>query len=541
MDQRSGGSRLPGRPSHPSGIRRSPAARLATGRAGGRPTRPARRPRLTRSPGPGSRPDWPRRLRIGAAVLSALVLVVTATGWSLYRDLVAGLTTTDVIFGDRSGDGLNILLVGVDSRTDAQGNPLPEEIVRTLHSGPDTGVLNSDTIILLHLPARGGSAVAFSIPRDTYVDIPGYRRDKINAAYPATKALTAQGLVATGGKDPAEVERESAAAGRSALIATVQQLTGLHVDHYAEINLLGFYNLTTAIGGVEVCLKAPVEDELSGARFPAGRQTISGAAALSFVRQRHGLPEGDLSRIRRQQVFLAAVAGKLLSSGTLSNPATLSRLVDVVHKSLVIDSGWDLLTFAQRAAGIAAGRIDFATIPTLGGENNARGDVVLVDPAQVREAIAQRTAAAASAETVHATDTTAPAEPATAGRSSGVDPASITVDVSNASGATGLAGNVADRLSAAGYRRGTVQNATHRATSVVYYAGDDAEPAARAVADMLGGLAVERASQDAPATAVQVVLGGDFPAAQPAPGTSAAAAPDGSAPTINAGGVPCID
>ncbi|WP_245585579.1 LCP family protein [Pseudonocardia asaccharolytica] len=487
-------------------------------------------------------------------MLSALVLVVTATGWSLYRDLVAGLTTTDVIFGSSSGNGLNILLVGVDSRTDAQGNPLPDDVVRTLHSGPDTGVLNSDTIILLHLPARGGSAIAFSIPRDTYVDIPGHRKDKINAAYPAMKARTAEELAEKGGKDPREIDRESSAAGRSALIATVQNLTGTHIDHYAEINLLGFYNLTTAIGGVEVCLNAPVDDELSGARFPAGRQTISGAAALSFVRQRHGLPEGDLSRIRRQQVFLAAVADKILSAGTLTNPAALGRLIDVVHKSLVIDSGWDLLTFAQRAAGIAAGRIEFATIPTHGGESNARGDVVLVDPAQVREAIARQTAAAAEASDDAPAPAPAPApasgpgptpaRPAgtpTGGPPSTVDPASVTVDVSNASGATGLAGHVADRLSAAGYHRGTVQNAAHRTTSVVSYAGDDAEPAARAVAAMLGGLAVERAPEAGPGTAVQVVLGGDFPAAHPAPGSTATAAPDGSGPTINAGGVPCID
>ncbi len=121
------------------------------------------------------------------------------------------------------------------------------------------------------------------------------------------------------------MDAESAQEGRSTLIQTVEDLTGLQIDHYAEINLLGFYNLTTAIGGVDVCLREPVDDPLSGARFPAGPQTISGAAALAFVRQRHGLPEGDLSRIRRQQVFLAAVADKILSSGTLTNPARSAR------------------------------------------------------------------------------------------------------------------------------------------------------------------------------------------------------------------------
>src|SRR3712207_3030386 len=116
-------------------------------------------------------------------------MALTGTGWGLYRDVTAGITTTDVISGGGDGGDQNILLVGVDSRTDAQGRPLPAEVQRMLSSGPDTGVLNADTIILLHVPEGGGAATAFSIPRDTYVSIPGSRRDKINAAYPATKAL----------------------------------------------------------------------------------------------------------------------------------------------------------------------------------------------------------------------------------------------------------------------------------------------------------------------------------------------------------------
>ena len=124
-----------------------------------------------------SRPTAGRRLRIGTAIASAVVLVLTGSAWGLYRNVTAGITTTDVIMGHSLGGGQNILLVGVDSRKDAQGNPLPRSVLDELHGGPDTGVLNSDTIIVLHLPAGGGAAVAFSIPRDAYVDIPGYRRD----------------------------------------------------------------------------------------------------------------------------------------------------------------------------------------------------------------------------------------------------------------------------------------------------------------------------------------------------------------------------
>ncbi|WP_214368586.1 LCP family protein [Pseudonocardia sp. H11422] len=464
--------------------------------------------------------------------MSALVLVLTGTAWGLYRDLTAGLTTTDVIFGGSDGDGLNILLVGVDSRTDAQGNPLPEQVLAQLRSGAEAGVLNSDTIMVLHLPADGGSGVAFSIPRDSYVDIPGYRRDKINAAYPATKALKAEELVSQGIRDSKQVDRESAATGRSTLISAVEDLTGVQIDHYAEVNLLGFYNLTTAIGGVDVCLKAPVDEELSGARFPAGPQTISGADALAFVRQRHGLPDGDLSRIRRQQVFLAAVADKILSSGTLTNPTTLGALIDVAQKSLVIDSGWDVLAFARQASNIAAGKLEFLTIPTRGGETNARGDVVLVDPGEVRGFVEQKTSDNAEASG-------AQPPPALA-----VDPAQVTVDVGNASGATGLAAQVADQLAAAGFARGDVDNAGARSTSVVRHADDEDADAAGAVAAQLGNLPVER-SDAAPPGRVQVLLGTDFSQAA-APTTAptvvpAAGAPPAAEPPITASGVPCID
>jgi hypothetical protein len=152
-----------------------------------------------------------RRVRTALVVASALVMALTGTAWGLYRDVTAGITTTDVIAGGRDGGDQNILLVGVDSRTDAQGRPLAPEVQRMLSSGPDTGVLNADTIILLHVPESGGAATAFSVPRDAYVNIPGYRRDKINAAYPATKARAAERLRADGLRDPARQAADLAA------------------------------------------------------------------------------------------------------------------------------------------------------------------------------------------------------------------------------------------------------------------------------------------------------------------------------------------
>jgi LCP family protein required for cell wall assembly len=477
-------------------------------------------------------------------IVSALVFTFTGTAWGLYRDVTAGITTTDVISGGRDSGPQNILLVGVDSRTDAQGNPLPPEVQRMLNSGGDTGVLNSDTIILLHVPADGGAAVAFSIPRDSYVDIPGYRRDKINAAYPATKELAAERLRADGERDPARIDAESAQEGRSALIRTVENLTGQKIDHYAEVNLLGFYNLTTAIGGVDVCLRAPANDELSGAHFRAGPQTISGAAALAFVRQRHGLPDGDLSRIRRQQVFLAAVADKILSGGTLTDPGRLSALVGVAQQSLVIDSGWDVLAFTQQASGLAAGNLEFVTIPTTGTDTNSRGDVVLVDPhdvsAFVEQRVAQQEAAAAAARE-------APPPPPPPPPTVDVIASRYVVDVRNGSQLSGMAATVAERMDELGFAGGTVDNTDATETSAVRYTGPDGA-AAEAVAEQLGDIPVE--SDDSVTRGhLLVVLGADFnpatiPAtAEPAPPTPTPTPDADPSPTdpITAAGVPCVD
>lgn len=502
-----------------------------TGRSRGGPHRtdaPSTAPARTSLLGRAARP-----LRIALATAAALVLAVTGTAWGLYRDLTAGITTTDVITAGGDGGAQNILLVGVDSRTDAQGNPLPPEVLRGLNSGADTGVLNADTIMLLHVPDGGGAAVAFSVPRDSYVDIPGYRTDKINAAYPATKAITADQLVADGVRDRARIETESAQAGRSALIRTVESLTGVTVDHYAEINLLGFYNLTNAIGGVDVCLTAPVDDDLSGARFPAGPQTISGGAALAFVRQRYGLPGGDLSRIRRQQAFLAAVADKVLSTGTLTDPSRLAGLIDVAQRSLVIDSGWDVLAFAQQASDIAAGDLAFVTIPTLGTETNVRGDVVRVDRAGVQDFVTRRIAeqeVAAEADERADVEADVVPPPPTPGPVE-VIASRYVLDVRNGSTTPRIAATVAEHLSGVGFVRGTVDNTGATPRSVVRYTDPDSD-AAGEVADQLGDLATER-SDDVPRGHLLVVIGDDFdPAVVPEPADP---------PPADAAPVPCID
>ncbi|TIH61232.1 LytR family transcriptional regulator, partial [Klebsiella pneumoniae] len=144
------------------------------------------------------------------------------------------------------------------------------------------------------------------------------------------------------------LNKESTEAGRSALIDAVANLTGITVDHYAEVGLLGFVLLTNAVGGVEVCLNNDVDDDFSGAHFKKGKQTLDGADALSFVRQRHGLPRGDLDRIARQQAFMASLAHKVLSTGTLTNTSKISKLSEAVERSVVLDNDWDVMSFATQ-------------------------------------------------------------------------------------------------------------------------------------------------------------------------------------------------
>jgi len=386
------------------------------------------------------------------------------------------------------------------------------------------------------VPAGGGAAVAFSIPRDAYVDIPGYRRDKINAAYPAMKAIVEQQLLADGARDRREIAAEAAARGRTALIGAVEDLTGLSIDHYAEVNLVGFATLTEAIGGVPVCLAAPTRDRLSGANFGAGVQTVAGAAALAFVRQRHGLPQGDLSRIRRQQVFLAATAEKLLSAGTLTNPSALGALLAVAQQSVVIDSGWDLLGFAQEAADIAKGDIAFVTIPTAGAENNSRGDVVLVDPGAVRDFVDQKVEEQDAAAEEAARRAARPkAGPYT------VITSRYVVDVRNGANADGLGGQVMTLLRGQGFLRGTLDTTGSVEESVVTYTGADGD-AAEQLAAHLGGIETAEVDEGVSAGHLQVVLGGDFDRTlAPAPSTTAPPPPAPLTAPITAGGVPCVD
>ncbi len=498
--------------------------------------------------------------RIIAAVLSVAVLAGFAFAWGFATDASSRVATGNSAAKAGSAGvlfrgGTNILLIGSDARTDQQGNPLTAAELASVSTQADGGGVNTDTIMVVHIPEGGGKATAVSIPRDTWIPesvtnlVKGpyndgstgtYNPGKINSFYPTAKLYTAEYLVSKGVKDSAQRERDSNNAGRTELQAIIQAYTGLHIDHYAEVNLIGFYTLSNAIGGVPVCLNKAVKDSFSGADFKAGPQEISGSAAMSFVRQRHGLPGGDLDRVRRQQAFLAGATSKMLSAGVLTSPGKLTSLVNAASRSVVLDSGFDLLSFAAQMANLSGGNVTFTTIPTHGAQPNINQDALATDPAEIKAFFTAIDGKAASGATTARS---------TAPTSSAVDPSSITVDVQNATRINNLAASVSATLTGAGFRAGDIfsypgitQETAHSTTTISYPAG--AKAAAAAVQKALGGKGKLVADDSIASGHISVAAGKDMPAPSGlrAPLPAAAATTPASSPApITAGSVGCVN
>jgi LCP family protein required for cell wall assembly len=438
-----------------------------------------------------------RVVRVVATVLTVAVVIGTGAAWNNVRAFEDGIFHMSAPSLGHGGDdgAIDILLVGLDSRTDAHGNPLTAEELATLKAG-DEEATNTDTIILVRIPNNGKSATAISIPRDSYVMAPGLGKTKINGVYGQTREAKRTNLVKAG--DSAEdAATQGTEAGREALIKTVADLTGVTVDHYAEIGLLGFALITDALGGVDVCLKDAVYEPLSGADFPAGPQKLDGAEALSFVRQRHDLPRGDLDRVVRQQVVMASLAHRVISGQTLSSPTTLKRLEAAVQRSVVISQGWDVMDFVQQLQKLAGGNVAFATIPVLDGagwSDDGMQSVVRVDPHQVQDWVTGLLHDQDQGKTEQIAYT----------------PAKTTASVVNDTDINGLAAAVSDVLSSKGFATGPVGNndGGHVKSSQVRANKPD-DMGAQEVSKELGGLPVVPDTSLAPGS-VRVVLANDY-------------------------------
>ncbi|GAB2469712.1 LCP family protein [Jatrophihabitans fulvus] len=488
------------------------------------------RPSL-RLPAPRLHLRWGVRVGLRAlfASLSLLVIVVSGIAWATFQDFTERIPHGAAVPGaakDPDGKAQNILLLGNDTRAGATRAEL-----RALRAGTDQTTVNADTMMLLHVPADGRPTLV-SFPRDAWVTLPGGGKGKMNSAYP-----DAYNTARSAGKS----EKASESAGIDATIRTVQTLTGLEVDHYMQVNLLGFYRISNAIGGVEVCLKhaqnASTETDgtrhgFSGIDLPAGRSLIKGEQALAFVRQRHGLPHGDLDRVRRQQYFLKAAFEKITSAGTILNPFKMQDFLDAVGSSLLTDPGLDLIGLARQFQALTAGGIDFATIPNNGPKviypDGVETAIVEVNraalPAFVAQLEGKRDDALRSAKAAK--------------------PAAVTVDVLNGTDTPRLAARNATALTKLGFRVGAVDSAstTQLRTAVLYPAGDEAQAKAvlaavpRAIATVTPD--VRRVTLVVGRNGVMAKGAGTTPRATP----SATASPGASAGASRAGGwLGCID
>jgi len=297
-------------------------------------------------PGGFSQPGWrrwlkPRRI---AAIIAALLSLAIITSVVSYFYLDSKLTRKNILvdYSGRpvQGAGQNWLITGSDSR---QGLTRKQE--RKLATGHDISGRRSDTIMVLHMPSNGGRPVLISLPRDSYVPIPGHGSDKINAAY--------------------------AYGGPRLLAETVQNVTGLRIDHYMGIGFGGFVHVVDAIGGVRLCLKAPLVDPKAGLHLHKGCQTLDGAEALGFVRTRYTFATADLQRIQNQRVFLRSLLRKLTSAGVIANPFSGFPAASGVAGTLTVDDGTHLFQLLRVA--LALRNPITTTVPIAGSLQTAAG------------------------------------------------------------------------------------------------------------------------------------------------------------------------
>lgn len=303
----------------------------------------------------GARPRKPKRrrhiLRWVALALAAYVTAVVAV-FALSVNKIDAMPAVS----SGSGGGKNILMVGSDSRAG-----LTPEQQAELTTGAVEGN-RTDTIMVMHIPWIGAPTL-MSIPRDSYVEIPGYGFDKINAAF--------------------------AIGGPPLLIQTVEQTTGLRIDDFVEIGLAGIANTTDALGGVRLCPTQNYDDELSGLYVQAGCQLMDGPTALAYVRMRYQDPRGDLGRIERQQEFISATVKRAFNPLTWLLPWRSFGAASAAGNALTVSDGTGIVDLGRLGAAmgmIAVGIGESTTVPTQEGTYDIGGqNVVLWDEAAAQQ------------------------------------------------------------------------------------------------------------------------------------------------------------
>ncbi|MEU8622934.1 LCP family protein [Streptomyces sp. NPDC048623] len=455
----------------------------------------------------------------------AFVIVAGAAGaYALYKHFDGNISTIDVAGGTegfQEGQPFNILIIGTDKRTGA-GNE---------GYGDKGSVGHADTNILFHVSKDRTNATAMSIPRDLVTDIPeceSKQPDGTVKKIPGSSAQRFNTSLGQDGRDP------------GCTMATVKELTGLTVDHFMMADFNAVKEMTTAVGGVKVCLAKPVNDSKSHLKLPKGESVIQGEQALAFVRTRHSFGnESDLDRIKVQQQFLSSMIRQMKSDDTLTSPTKLYDLADAATKALTVDTGIGSISKLKALAGeltdIDTKNITFTTLPVIDNPTEKVHATVVPDPEKApqlfsmlqsdtslsevkkKQADAKNAQAAAQAKLLEGTRSTAH---------------EVRVDVYNGSGKTGAAQKTIDWLqNEHGVTRSSNRsNAPEPAAkTTLTYAPNQADQA-RKLADLMGlpASALKPGTQDAgEREPMTLVLGADFPGAG-VPLTGPAKAPEGA-------------
>ena len=288
--------------------------------------------------------------KILGALLTVLILLLVGT--AIWIDTSLQRTDALASYDGRVGNtaGTNWLLVGSDSRA----GMTPEDADRLMAGELDDTVGRTDTIMVVHVPTFGGKPTMMSLPRDSWVNIPGYGENKINQAF--------------------------SLGGPQLLQRTIEEATGLRIDRYAEIGFGGFAGLVDSVGGIEMCLNEPLVDPMAGIDLQAGCQKMNGPTALGYVRSRYASANGDLDRVERQRQFLSALSNKLSSAGTLLNPFRSLPALDALTSSVTVNDGDHVWNLAGLAMAMSRGP-EQKTVPVGGYMDTYAGNALLWDEA----------------------------------------------------------------------------------------------------------------------------------------------------------------
>jgi anionic cell wall polymer biosynthesis LytR-Cps2A-Psr (LCP) family protein len=499
-------------------------------------------------------------------IISVVVLVVSGVAYYATK-AVDSLGTSPNLSGGPSTGPMNILVMGLESRTYWDGTSIDHHIATILHTGTaagNNGGNAANTLILLHIFAGGHQAVGFSIPRDAYVPMVGTlgfgtSPSKVDNAYGYAMAQQiADDLEAHPSWSSARRNLDGNYAGQNAEIQTVQALTGVTINKFVELNLVGYYKMAEVFGGIQACvfpwpggttpsgylarnenLTDPVTTGSggtygSGSVVVPGIQHLSPEQALAFVRNRHTVPGGDVGRTYRQQAVIDYVLNNLKTGGVLSDVSKLTSLLSSAKEYVQFPRNWNLVQFGGEISGLTPSTIKLTTLPTTGSQTapNGVGAVSTVDIPAIQRIVQQAFSAPPEVGITKPSKTKAPAKPAPRA----LPAAQVTVDVINNGAPAGTAHNVLTAVAARGYTAGTAGDppagtAAQSLTTVSYGVG--AAVNAAAIAKYFGSDIPVTASSSLTADQVVVTLG---VATQAVPTSLVGPAPEPTAATSQSSG-----